>query len=79
MVLAEEGCNLVLVSRNAHRLTDLADTIRSRHGVPVSVVAADLASTDEVERVASSVAGTDVLVNNSYTNGTILTIDGGPA
>jgi short-subunit dehydrogenase len=65
LVLAEEGCNLVLVSRDAQRLTSLADAIRAEHGVSVSVVAADLSSTVEVERVASSVDGIDVLVNNA--------------
>lgn len=65
LVLAEEGCNLVLVSRDAQRLNDLADSIRSQHGASVNVVAADLSSTEEVERVASSVAGIDVLVNNA--------------
>ena len=28
LLLAEEGCNLILVSRNAPRLNDVADTIR---------------------------------------------------
>jgi NAD(P)-dependent dehydrogenase (short-subunit alcohol dehydrogenase family) len=65
LVLAEEGCHLVLVSRNAQRLNGLAETIRSQHGVSVSVVAADLSSTDEVEHVAASVAGIDVLVNSA--------------
>jgi NAD(P)-dependent dehydrogenase (short-subunit alcohol dehydrogenase family) len=65
LVLAQEGCNLVLVSRDAQRLNDLAETIRSQHGVSVSVVAADLSSTGEVERVAASVDGIDVLVNNA--------------
>jgi NAD(P)-dependent dehydrogenase (short-subunit alcohol dehydrogenase family) len=65
LVLAEEGCHLVLVSRNAQRLNSLAETTRSQHGVSVSVVAADLSSTDEVEHVAASVAGIDVLVNNA--------------
>lgn len=65
LLLAEEGCNLILVSRNAPRLNELADTIRAQHGVAVSVVAADLSSEAEVKRVGSSVGDLDVLVNNA--------------
>lgn len=65
LLLAEEGCNLILVSRNAPRLDDVADTIRAQHGVAVSVVAADLSSEAEVKRVSSSVGDLDVLVNNA--------------
>ncbi|MDR7082696.1 NAD(P)-dependent dehydrogenase (short-subunit alcohol dehydrogenase family) [Arthrobacter ginsengisoli] len=65
LVLAEEGCNLILVSRDGQRLNDLAGTIRSRHGVSVGVVAADLSSAAGVERVSSSVGDIDVLVNNA--------------
>jgi NAD(P)-dependent dehydrogenase (short-subunit alcohol dehydrogenase family) len=46
-------------------LNEVADTIRAQDGVSVSVVAADLSSEAEVERVGSSVGDLDVLVNNA--------------
>jgi hypothetical protein len=85
LVLAAEGCDLVLVSRDARRLNDLAGTIRSQHGFSVSVVAADLSETEAVERVGVSVARIDVPVNNAGAippgTGCVwsASIDGGPA
>lgn len=64
-LLAEEGCNLILVSRDAKRLNDVADNVRRQHKVSVRVEAADLSSEAEVERVSSSVGDLDVLVNNA--------------
>jgi len=65
LLLAAEGCNLVLVSRDAARLEDLAGTIRTHHGVSVSLMAADLSSDADLQRVGSSVGDLDVLVNNA--------------
>lgn len=65
ILLAAEGCNLVLVSRDGARLEELADTIRTRHGVSVSFVAADLSTEGGLERVTSRVEDLDVLVNNA--------------
>ena len=47
------------------RLEDLAGTIRAQHGVSVSLMAADLSSAAEEERVGSSAGDLDVLVNNA--------------
>ena len=65
LLLAAEGCNLILVSRNAARLEELADTIRAQHGVSVTFVEADLSSDADLQRVGSSVGDLDVLVNNA--------------
>ena len=65
LLLAAEGCNLVLVSRDAARLEDLAGAIRTHHGVSVSFMAADLSSDADLQRVGSSVGDLDVLVNNA--------------
>ncbi|MDR6415341.1 short-chain dehydrogenase/reductase [Pseudarthrobacter sulfonivorans] len=65
MLLAGEGCNLVLVSRNGERLEALTDAIRTRHGVSVSFVAADLSTEAGLEQVTSGTGDLDVLVNNA--------------
>jgi NAD(P)-dependent dehydrogenase (short-subunit alcohol dehydrogenase family) len=65
LMLAAEGCNLVLVSRDRTTLAAAADTIRSRHQVSVDIIPADLSSAAEVERVAAEAGGLDILVNNA--------------
>ncbi|MFF1398998.1 SDR family NAD(P)-dependent oxidoreductase [Streptomyces sp. NPDC058287] len=69
--LAAIGHDLVLVARRTHRLTRLAERLRSEYGVQVTVVTADLAEADDLARVAERVAGPDVtlLVNNAGING----------
>ena len=64
-VLAEEGCDLILVARNAEKLEETARDIRSRWQVDVTVHPADLSKQDEVERLAASVDALDILVNNA--------------
>ncbi len=64
-VLAEEGCDLILVSRNAAKLEETARDIRSRWQVDVVTHPADLSKQDEVERLAASVDALDILVNNA--------------
>lgn len=64
-VLAEEGCELLLVGRDAARLEEAAEALRAAHGVPVAVLAADLSVEAERQRVAAAVGELDVLVNNA--------------
>ncbi len=47
-VLAEEGCDLVLCARDKSALDEVANTIRAKHQVNVTVIAADLSSDDTV-------------------------------
>ena len=67
--LAARGDDLVLVARNAERLEASAADLRTRYGVTVEVLIADLAVREDVARVADRLADpgrpVDVLVNNA--------------
>lgn len=68
MVLAEEGCDLVLAARDPAALAETADAVRHRGQVAVETVAVDLSRGDGVEHLAASVAQSgplDILVNNA--------------
>ncbi|GAB3257484.1 SDR family NAD(P)-dependent oxidoreductase [Nocardioides dilutus] len=67
--LAEGGHALVLVARNEARLAELADELRSAHGVEVEVLPADLSERASLARVEQRLADrdrpVDLLVNNA--------------
>ena len=67
--LAADGHDVVIVARTADRLEAVAAQLRSKHGVEVDVVVADLATTDGMDRVALRLTDTarpvDLLVNNA--------------
>ena len=66
--LARRGYNLVLVARRAERLEKLAGELRSRYGVSVENLVADLGNSEDVSRVAARLASDDkiwTLVNNA--------------
>lgn len=67
--LAARGDDLVLVARDVDRLEQVATDLRSRHGVTVETLAADLAVRADVDRVAHRLADldrpVDLLVNNA--------------
>lgn len=68
-ILAARGTNLVVVSRNGERLEATAAELRSKFGIEVEVIPADLATTAGMDLVANrlSEAGRpiDLLVNNA--------------
>lgn len=67
--LAARGWQLVLVARDNDRLELVADELRSRHGVGVEVLPADLLDRAQVDRVAARLRAVDtpvdLLVNNA--------------
>jgi uncharacterized protein len=72
--LAARGCALVLVARRADVLSDIAVALRDRHGVPVEVLAADLADPHGLSEVEGRLAAepvVDLLVNSAGTLGRI--------
>ncbi len=66
--LAEEGFSLVIIARRVQKLEQLAEDIRSRHPVQVTVQQADLSQKADIERVVASIQelpNLDLLVNNA--------------
>lgn len=76
-ILAEEGCDIVLVARDAATLEHAAGAIRSKRQVGVETIVADLSRQTEVERVARSAGAVDILVNNAgaIPPGNLLAVD----
>jgi short-subunit dehydrogenase len=68
-VLAEAGYGLVLTARRADRLEAVAAGLRTRYGVPVDIIVADLADPAApaalVEAIGARGLTVDVLVNNA--------------
>ena len=67
--LGSRGHDLVLVARDQARLESLAEHLRSKHGVDVEVLAADLADREDLARVEERLTDPDrpiaMLVNNA--------------
>ena len=80
-VLAEEGCDVLLVARDEVALEQAAAAIGARlpsqSGVRVQTLAADLSRQAEVERVATAAGTVDILVNNAgaIPPGNLLAVD----
>src|SRR5436853_3882981 len=64
-VLAEEGCDIVLVSRTAADLEAVRAKIAGEHNVAVRYYALDLSDSKSVDRLAAECADIDILVNNA--------------
>ena len=64
-VLAEEGCDVALVSRTAADLDKARSEITTKHNVGVRVFALDLSDGRNVDKLAAECADIDILVNNA--------------
>ena len=64
-MLADEGCDVILVARDPATLDEAAAAIRARRQVSVRTIAADLSAQEAVERVAAEAGEIDILVNNA--------------
>ena len=67
--LASRGYNLIIVSRDGEQLNSVADKIREKEGVKVSIVVKDLATTTAAEELYEWTKSegyiVDVLINNA--------------
>jgi hypothetical protein len=63
--LAEEGCNLILVSRTAAQLEATRNEIAASHNVRVITHALDLSASAAVNELATAHPDIDILVNNA--------------
>ena len=67
--LAGQGYNLVLVARSEDKMNRLAEHLRQRSNVQVTVIAVDLSSAEAVDRVIADIKSRgiqiDLLVNNA--------------
>src|SRR5437660_4016805 len=76
-VLAEEGCDVVLVSRTAADLETARAAIVAKHNVAVRFYPLDLSDSRNVDKLAAECADIEILVNNAGTipGGDIAQID----
>jgi NAD(P)-dependent dehydrogenase (short-subunit alcohol dehydrogenase family) len=76
-VLAEEGCNVILVARTAADLAAAQAEIARKSNVRVDVFAADLSDSANVDKIAAAFPAIDILVNNAgaIPGGNLLEID----
>lgn len=65
-MLADEGCNLVLVARSADRLAELKAEIGKMHpSVEIDVVEMDMRSDGAPQRLAALAGRIDIVINNA--------------
>jgi NAD(P)-dependent dehydrogenase (short-subunit alcohol dehydrogenase family) len=76
-VLAEEGCDIVLVARTEADLAAAERAIAGKHNVAVRHYALDLSDSRNVDRLAGECPDIDILVNNAgaIPGGNIAAID----
>jgi uncharacterized protein len=67
-ILAKNGHDLILIARNADKLAELADDIRSQFGVQVATFANDISKMSELQFVISSVKSEGVFVEYVINN-----------
>lgn len=65
VALAEEGCDLYIVSRDQAKIQQAAEKIKSQYKVTVEAIAADLATVKGIEAIKNSINEIDILVSNA--------------
>ena len=63
--LAQEGCDVILVSRTATDLAAAKAAIASQSKAKIDTVAADLSQSSSVDRLARDFHAVDILANNA--------------
>ena len=58
--LAQEGCDLVLVARNASALSGLADNLRSRFQVSVSTLPGDMGLPEDQAKISAQASDIEI-------------------
>jgi NAD(P)-dependent dehydrogenase (short-subunit alcohol dehydrogenase family) len=76
-LLASEGCDVLLVARDADALEEAAAAVRAQFPVNVSTMATDLSTDATVRAVADWAGDVDILVNNAgaIPPGTLTSVD----
>ncbi len=68
-LFAADGDDVVLVARSEDKLHELAEQLRSKHSIRATVIAADLALPEQVDRLGEVIESqsiqVDTLVNNA--------------
>lgn len=62
---AEEGAHVRLAARNVEKMQALADSLRSRHQIDVSIHCTDLRKAEDLAALAAASSDIDILVNNA--------------
>lgn len=77
-MLAEEGCDLVLVARDAVAL-EAAARAQAAHGLDVRTIPADLSRSEDLAKVVTEAGPIDILVNNAgaIPPGDLLSVEAG--
>lgn len=65
IALAREGCEVVINGRDAARLAETADEIKTQTGRQAASVAADITTSDGRDALAAACPDADILVNNN--------------
>src|SRR5262249_58254955 len=64
VVMAAEGCNLMLTARDGEKLEQVAKDIRQRHGGQVATHVFDLSKHENIAALAPGGGDCDILANN---------------
>ena len=64
-VLAEKGCDLVLVARNKDKLEEIQDELITKYNSKVKIIEMDLSNTDNCKKLYEDNQDIDLLINNA--------------